>query len=182
MKNSILDNIKQRTEKEIKLAEHRIDEELKSFEEDLKWQLLGVRTITERDMKGLAARTRYALETLQNDVIARAKAVEETTDAMFEQHKLWQRQKRWRFVLTPMAVGALAVLIGSTLAFLIAPRQVETRVEIQPPRTGLEGSYRVMALGGAGTVLVLPEGVAVRPCPLRTPSERVCVRTPRPEE
>ena len=182
MKNSILDNIRQRTEAEIKAAEGQIELELKAFEEDLKWQLTGVRTITERDMKAHAERTRYALETLQKDVISRAKAIEETTEVMFEQHKLWRKMTQWRFTLTPMAVAALAVLIGSTLAFLVAPRQIETRVEIQPPRTGLEGSYRVMALGGAGTVLVLPESVAVRPCPLRTPADRVCVRAPRTRE
>lgn len=181
MKNSILDNIKARTEQEIRLAESQIEDELKNFDADLRRALLGVRTISEKDMKALAARTRYALETLQNDVISRAKAVEKTVEETFEQHKLWRRRKQWRFILTPMGIGALMVLIGSTAAFLMAPRQIETRIEIQPPKNGLERSVRVMALGGAGTVLVLPEGVEVRPCPLGTPESRVCVRTPRQE-
>lgn len=179
--NTLLQNIRERTEQELAASESLITEELKDFEESLRWQLIGVRKLTEKDMKSVVDRTRHFLDTIEKDIVKRVKHVERTTEEMLEQHQLWGRQKRWKLILTPLWIGAMAVIIGAFAAFTIAPRQIEKRIEIQPPQNGLERSVRVMALGGAGTVLVLPEGVTQQPCPLMTPTDRLCVRTPRME-
>lgn len=142
---------------------------------------MGAHKITEKDMTSVVDRTRYLLDTMERDMVNRATAVKETTEVMLKQHRLWRREKQWKFILTPLGIGAVTVLIGAYAAFTIAPRQIETRIEIHQPTNGLEHSVRVMALGGAGTVLVLPEGVEERPCPLMTPADRLCVRTPSAE-
>ncbi|QUJ76245.1 hypothetical protein KDD17_15275 [Sulfitobacter albidus] len=179
--NGLLQKIQERTEREVKASEDRIWQELNDFDEALKSQLLGVQALTEKDMKEVAERTRAALRLLQKEVLTQAEEVQKTMREMQDRHQLWRNKGEWRFVVTPMGIGAAMVLIGAILAFSIMPPPVQTRVEIRPPINGLEDSQRVMALGGAGTILVLPEGVEQRPCPLRVPAGRICVRTPKTE-
>lgn len=180
--NGLLQRIQERTEREVKASEDRIWQELNDFDETLKRQLLAMQALTEKDMKEVAERTRSALKLLQKDVLTQAEEVQQTMREMQDRHQLWRSKGEWRFIVTPMGIGAVTMLIGSMLAFANMPIPVQTRVEIQPPINGLENSARVMALGGARTVLVLPEGVEQRPCPLRVPEGRICVRTPRTED
>lgn len=180
--NTLLQRIKERTESEVKACEDRILAELNDFDESLKRQLIGAQVITERDMKEVVERTRAALKLLQKDVLTQAEEVQQTMREMQDRHQIWRNKGEWRLIVTPLGIGAAAVLIGAILAFSIMPMPEQTRVEIRPPINGLEASVRVMALGGAGTILVLPEGVEQRPCPTRVPEGRICVRTPRTED
>jgi predicted transcriptional regulator len=179
--NTLLQKIQERTEREIKESEDRIAYELRDFDESLKRRLIGAQALSEKDMNAVAERMRYALRTLQQEVLTQAEEVQKTMREMQDRHQLWRSKGDWRFTVMPMGIGALLVVVMAMLVFAIMPRPVQTRVEIQPPQNGLERSVRVMAIGGAGTVLVLPAGVEERPCPLMTPADRICVRTPRTE-
>ncbi|TQM93639.1 hypothetical protein BD293_2283 [Roseinatronobacter monicus] len=179
--NSLLQKIQERTEREIRESEAMISEELRNFDEAFKRQLIGVQVLSEKDMKEAADRTRYVLRMLQKEVLAQAEEVQKTMREMEDRHKLWRSKGDWRFTVMPMGIGAVLVVVTAILVFAIMPRPVQTRVEIRPPQNGLEQSVRVVALGGAGTVLVLPDGVTQQPCPLMTPRDRLCVRTPRTE-
>ena len=179
--NTLLQKIQDRTERDIKESEDRIGHELRDFDETLKRRLIGAQALSEKDMKEVVERTRYALRTLQKEVLTQAEEVQKTMQEMQDRHRFWRSRGDWRFIVTPMGIGAALVVVSAILVFAITPRPIQTRIEIQPYQNGLERAQRVMAIGGAGTVLVLPEGVEQQPCPLMTPMDRVCVRTPRTE-
>ena len=100
--------------------------------EDMTRLLIGARKLTENDMKEVAERTRYALRTLQDEILSHAREVEATMLEMQGRHHMWRTTEgEWRFIVTPMVIGAGLVLAAAILVFTITPRPIQTPVEIQ---------------------------------------------------
>ncbi|GGX51375.1 hypothetical protein GCM10007385_19990 [Tateyamaria omphalii] len=173
-KQQLKQRLRQKMAESADLQLDSLASELENFTKDIKELSTNALRTTSQDIDALTTTLdQRILLQIQNCERWTEKA--ETAADLMKQVRIGWIRDGILTLLAPMMVGAMiSGIMGVLIALMLLPSQ--------PPQTSVPSTPRVevtTGLGGIGQVFRHPPGSEVVPCPLRSRSGSVCVKSPR---